>query len=400
MKLAFVSNYINHHQTPISNELYSILGDDYSFIQTEPMEEERIKMGWGGDFDKLKYLKKYYEDEHECRKIIMTADVVVFGGTEDESLIVDRLNEGKPVIRYSERLYKEGQWKWISPRGLKKKFHDHTRFADKQVYLLCAGAYVADDFNIIRAYPGKRFKWGYFPEFKEYTQDERKARRDLRRSHEKLEILWAGRLIDWKHPECLIKLARSLYVKKIPFVINVVGDGDMKGEMEAQINKYCLSDCIKMLGMKPPAEVREIMNTADIFLLTSDYKEGWGAVLNEAMNAGCAVVASHAAGAVPTLIRHRQNGLIFESGNFDKMIELIEDLSKDQKWRLSLGENAYETIENEWNHKVAAARLLNFSEQVLSGKVEAFPSGPISEAKVIPEKKMYKHLLGVDKYTG
>ena len=106
MKLTFVSNYINHHQKPLSDELYKKLGNDYTFIQTEPMEEERIQMGWGGDFDSLPYLKKYYEDEYECKKIIITSDIVVFGGCEDESYISDRLKEGKPVIRYSERLYK------------------------------------------------------------------------------------------------------------------------------------------------------------------------------------------------------------------------------------------------------------------------------------------------------
>ena len=79
MKLTFVTNYINHHQIPLSNELYGKLGNDYTFIQTEPMEEERIRMGWGGNFDKLPYLKKYYEDEFECKKLIITSDVVVFG---------------------------------------------------------------------------------------------------------------------------------------------------------------------------------------------------------------------------------------------------------------------------------------------------------------------------------
>ena len=43
MKVTFVSNYINHHQIPISNVLFRELGKDYTFIQTEPMEEERIK---------------------------------------------------------------------------------------------------------------------------------------------------------------------------------------------------------------------------------------------------------------------------------------------------------------------------------------------------------------------
>ncbi len=399
MKLTFVSNYINHHQIPVSNVLYEKLGDDYTFIQTEPMEEERIKMGWGGDFDNLKYLKKYYEQEEECKKLIMESDIVVFGGCENENIISERLESGKPVIRYSERLYKEGQWKCVSPRGLRKKYHDHTRYSDAKVYLLCSGAYVADDFNIIKAYPGKRFKWGYFPEFIRYTEDERKDRRDLRRSHEKLEILWAGRLIDWKHPESIIKLARILDRKAIAYHIRVIGDGDMRKEIESQIDKYRLSDRIEMLGSKNPDEVREVMNTSDIFIFTSDYKEGWGAVCNEAMNSGCAIVASHAAGAVPTLIKHRQNGLIFKSGNFKQMASRVIELSADQKWRLSLGENAYETIEELWNHETAALRLLEFSEMILEDRVEPWKHGPISEAKVIHQRKMYRHLLGLDKYA-
>lgn len=396
MKLAFVSNYINHHQLPVSRMLYENLGDNYTFIQTEPMEEERIRMGWGGDFDSLPFLKKYYEDEYEAKKIIAESDIVVFGGCEDESIIIDRLNENKPVIRYSERLYKEGQWKWISPRGLVKKYRDHTRFNDSRVYLLCAGAYVQDDFNIIRAYPGKRYKWGYFPEFISYSDDERKERRDRRREHDVLNILWAGRMIGWKHPESLIELAMHLDSEGIGYRINIVGDGECKDKIESEINKKALSDKIQLLGTKTPAEVRELMNDADVYILSSDYKEGWGAVLNEAMNAGCAIVASHAAGAVPTLIKHRQNGLIFPSGDYKKMASLVAELSRDQKWRLSLGENAYETLEGAWNHEEAARRLLKLSEAILADKPFFFESGPLSEARVIRQKKMYKKLVGLE----
>ncbi len=42
MKITFVSNYINHHQIPMSEYLYEQLGDGYRFVQTEPMEEEQI----------------------------------------------------------------------------------------------------------------------------------------------------------------------------------------------------------------------------------------------------------------------------------------------------------------------------------------------------------------------
>ena len=47
MKVVFVSNYINHHQIPFCNAMREQLSEDFFFVQTEPMAEERIKMGWG-----------------------------------------------------------------------------------------------------------------------------------------------------------------------------------------------------------------------------------------------------------------------------------------------------------------------------------------------------------------
>ena len=58
MQVTFVSNYINHHQIPVSNELYAQLGDSYHFVQTQPMEEERVKMGWGDEVKNRMYAKK------------------------------------------------------------------------------------------------------------------------------------------------------------------------------------------------------------------------------------------------------------------------------------------------------------------------------------------------------
>ena len=42
IKVAFVSNYINHHQIPFCNAMYSLLDGAFFFIQTEPMEAERV----------------------------------------------------------------------------------------------------------------------------------------------------------------------------------------------------------------------------------------------------------------------------------------------------------------------------------------------------------------------
>ncbi len=126
IKFVFVSNYLNHHQIPFCDAMNRILRGSFAFIQTEPMEEERLRMGWDSRTAR-DYRKLYYEEPEDCQKLIEEAEVVLFGGSDDESYVEARLEQRRPVVRYSERLYKTGQWKAVSPRGLLKKYHDHTR---------------------------------------------------------------------------------------------------------------------------------------------------------------------------------------------------------------------------------------------------------------------------------
>ena len=200
MKFTFVSNYINHHQIPFCEAMRSRLGSGFRFIQTEPMEEERRKMGWGVDLASLPYVSVLYGNGREAlESLIQDSDIALFGWTDREDLCQKRLEAGKPVIRESERLYREGQWKAVSPRGLIRKHHDHTRWRDAEAYLLCNGAYVASDFDIIRAYPGKKYRWGYFPDLRTYTDAQMK---EMKKPDESgtVRILWAGRFLPLKHP--------------------------------------------------------------------------------------------------------------------------------------------------------------------------------------------------------
>ena len=184
MTIIFVSNYINHHQIPFSEACYRELGEGYRFIQTEPMEEERVAMGWGTEGCRLPYVRHLYEEEEECRRLILESDIAVFGWISREDLldvtdmVEKRLKAGKLSLRLSERLYREGQWKAVSPRGLIKKYKDHTKFRKEPVCLLCAGAYVASDFHLVRAYPGKMLRFGYFPETKHYEEVELEAMKE------------------------------------------------------------------------------------------------------------------------------------------------------------------------------------------------------------------------------
>ena len=49
MRIAFITNFYNHHQKPLADAMYAALGDDYYFIETAPIPEERLNMGWGGE---------------------------------------------------------------------------------------------------------------------------------------------------------------------------------------------------------------------------------------------------------------------------------------------------------------------------------------------------------------
>ncbi|MBR5421431.1 MAG: glycosyltransferase family 4 protein [Lachnospiraceae bacterium] len=386
MKLSFVSNYFNHHQQPLCEAFAQ--RTDFVFYQTEPMEEERVRMGWGIDIGNYPYVKLWQADEEAARKRIMDSDVVIWGGVEMEDEIEPRLQAGKLTFRYSERLYKEGQWKFISPRGLKKKYHDHTRYRKSPVYLLCAGAFVGSDYKLIRAYPKKKFVWGYFPEVKHYEPEELMAKKS--REDEPVRILWAGRMIDWKHPELAIETADKLLhgdksftpgledklTVQGGFELTMAGGGDMEEELKDMVREKGLTEFVHFTGFLSPEEIRAEMEKADIFLFTSDRKEGWGAVLNEAMNSGCLVVARHDIGAVPYMLQHGWNGMIAQSEPA-RFASRVCGMALHREDCREQGLRAYETISKYWNAENAASQFLRVAEGLLKGEGPDF--APVDE---------------------
>ena len=372
MRITFVSNYINHHQIPFCEEMIKLCGEDneFVFIQTEQIEQDRIKMGWGEDIPS--FVRLAFADEKSnkaCRELILDSEVVIFGGCEDESYIQPRLEAGKLTFRYSERVYKEAQWKWISPRGLKKKYHDHTRHNDKPVYLLCSGAYVASDFGKFKSYKNKMYQWGYFPAVYEYDIDELMANKGYEENGERIPyILWAGRFLDWKHPELAVEVARFLKDKNIAFHMDIIGNGPQEENIRSLYEKYELADRVNLLGFMKPEEVREHMKKADILLFTSDRNEGWGAVANEAMNSGCAVIADHMIGAVPYLIEDGVNGCAYDDNSREELFSDVMDMINHPELRESIGRNAYDTMVNVWNPANAAASLMELIYEKINGE--------------------------------
>ena len=115
MRVTFVSNYINHHQLPFCKAMTSMEDVEFHFIQTRPMEDKRLAMGWGVNISEMPFVSLFYEDEDSCKKLILDSDVTILGWSD--GIIADvekeRLESGKLSFRVSERIYREGQWKFI-----------------------------------------------------------------------------------------------------------------------------------------------------------------------------------------------------------------------------------------------------------------------------------------------
>ncbi|MBR1670923.1 MAG: glycosyltransferase family 4 protein [Butyrivibrio sp.] len=385
MVVSFVSNYINHHQLPFCEAMKRQIGDggSFYFIQTMPMEEKRRQMGWGVDEKALSYLVLYYEEPERAQDLIEKSDVVLFGWTGGviDDIERKRLSSGKLAFRVSERIYREGQYRAISPRGLMSKYREHFVYRSKPVYLLCTGAYVASDFALIKSYPGKMLKWGYFPDASKGAEMGTGGDQDV---DSPLRFCWAGRLIDLKHPEFAVKAASDLKKSGIQFTMDIVGGGPLLESIRKMAASLNVADSVNITGGKAPYEVLEYMRRADIFLFTSNYLEGWGAVVNEAMQCSCAVVASNEAGSVPFLIEDKVNGLVYENGDYSSFGEKVLFLAGHRELITEYKKKAKETIDRKWNAEVAARELLRFSREFLSGRTPSFAvDGPVSQAQVL-----------------
>lgn len=381
MKIIFASNYFNHHQKALSEALYRLTNGNYYFIATEKMETERLNMGWGMNEYPNYVLESYLskEAQHYCQTLIDDADVVIIGSAPNK-LIKNRLKKGKLTFRYSERLYKKKCEWYTLPLRFIKYFFKYNIY--KNYYLLTASAYTAADYAKTFSYLDKSYKWGYFPETKIYENMDKLIQNKIPNS-----LLWTARMIDWKHPEQAVFVAKKLKQDGYNIQLNLIGNGILEEEIKKLIEEEGITDCVCLLGAMSPDEVRKYMEQTEIFMFTSDRNEGWGAVLNEAMNSGCAVVASHAIGSVPFLLEDGENGFIYKDGDLEDLYLKVKNLLDNPDKRREMGKKAYETLIDEWNAENAAERFCMLAQSILDGdkKSELFEQGICSKSKILKD---------------
>lgn len=380
MIIVYVSNFLNHHQKLVADILYSTEGVEYTFVETVPMYNW-LKKGGYTDYSQEPYVLKAWENIENKQKtidLVLTADIAIFSCPESLQYQVIRAKTGKLTFDVSERWLKRGWLNLASPRLLKYLWYYFTVFNHKRVYKLCSSAFACGDHYKLHSFKDRCYKWGYFTKVDRNLNFE--VSLNVSTSETLHKLMWCARFLKLKHPELPIQMAARLKEKGYKFVLDMYGSGEELEKTRILTKLLNVEDVVCFKGNMPNDEILKAMREHEIFLFTSDKNEGWGAVANESMSNGCAIVASDAIGSIPFLVNDGVNGCVFESCNLDSLCKKVEWLLDNPKKRLQIAANAYQTMRDVWSPKNAANNFLNLVK-ILQGGNNSLPiDGPCSKA--------------------
>ena len=104
---------------------------------------------------------------------------------------------------------------------------------------------------------------------------------------EPLRVLYAGRLEDQKDPHLLVDIAAELARRQVAVVVDVVGDGSLRAELEARVATEGLGETVRFQGVR--YDMAHWYQQADVLIMTSRF-EGIPYVIFEAMAMALPVV--------------------------------------------------------------------------------------------------------------
>lgn len=152
-------------------------------------------------------------------------------------------------------------------------------------------------------------------DLKAINQTKPKIRKELNIPQNAFVVGIVGRLSKQKAPDIFVKAA-YLIKKSIPnsyFIM--VGDGELRDQIENMIHKFDLDSSFLITGwVDNPIAYIKIMNVG---MLLSRW-EGFGLVLPEYMACKVPIVATNV-DAIPNTVKHGKNGLLVEKDNYKEI---------------------------------------------------------------------------------
>lgn len=137
-------------------------------------------------------------------------------------------------------------------------------------------------------------------------------------------VVMIGRIVEQKGHLVLIEAVRKLIAEGIEIEVQIIGQGPLRGVVEAAIAKHRLGDSIKLLGWKTSPEIRQLILESRGMVLPS-FAEGLPVALMEAMALGRPVISTHVA-SIPELIEPGVNGWLVPPGAIDELAAALKQM--------------------------------------------------------------------------
>jgi glycosyltransferase involved in cell wall biosynthesis len=186
------------------------------------------------------------------------------------------------------------------------------------------------------------------------------------RSH--VEILFLGRLIDFKGPlETIQAFEKALETGRFDGRLTIAGDGPLQSECEALVMKSPYRDKIRMVGTVSAEQGEALRQECDLFTAhsclggKSGQAEAYGVAFVEAMFAGLPVVTGRYGGVCETVV-DGETGILFEPGDIEAHAECLASLACNPALRSKLGQAGRERAKECFSlekEKSDLSRLLN-----------------------------------------
>lgn len=145
-----------------------------------------------------------------------------------------------------------------------------------------------------------------------------------------------------KAVDVLIRATALLTALKPPFKLMLVGDGPLRGQLEALAASLGLEHQVIFLGSQGREEVRNLLHGCEVFTLPSR-SEPFGIAVIEAMACGKPVLAT-AIGGIAEIVESGTSGILVEPDNAAALAHELRRLLSDDQLRKRLGEAGYKRV--------------------------------------------------------
>lgn len=179
----------------------------------------------------------------------------------------------------------------------------------------------------------------------------------------KVRFITTNRLVEKKGTEYAIKAVAKV-AKKYPNIeYNIIGGGPLYKKLNKLIFNLKMQDKIHLLGWRSHEEVRELLDSSDIFILASVKSndgdgEGIPNAINEAMASGLPVVSTIHSG-IPESVKNRKTGFLVPERDTNKMAKCLEYLIEHHEVWAQMGKLGRMVIEQHFDKNIENRRLEN-----------------------------------------